>query len=137
MANLHADLQAYASLVDGLLARGLQLHARERVVALTLGMALGDAWQARGQTAAARQRWEQLVQLAMPATASGHPRLLHYLALAQLRLGQPCLAEPWMRRLEASAWRHPDWRELQRHWAEAAAADSAEASAVNPAGPSS
>jgi hypothetical protein len=108
-----AALQTHADHVAALDAQGCRLPQGELLVVLAVGLAHGDALLAQGDSTAARLRWQAVVERALPAaTAGGHVAMQH-VALALLRLGQAAQARPWVERLQASPWRHPDLAALQ------------------------
>jgi tetratricopeptide (TPR) repeat protein len=116
-------LQAHAGHVARLDAQGCGLHSHELQVVLAVGLAHGDALLAQGQPAAAAQRWQAVVDRALPAATEGLHRAMQHLALALLRLGQPQPARPWVERLQASTWRHPDLADLQQRLVDAEQAE--------------
>jgi tetratricopeptide (TPR) repeat protein len=111
--------EAHAQQVARLPAPGGRAPAGPRRVLPLVELLHGDLLQAQGQPAAARQRWQAVVERALPQAQQGQHADMNRLAQALLRLGQPQQARPWIERLQASSWRHPDLVELQRQLAQA------------------
>jgi len=116
-APLMAALQAHEANVARADQRGLRLRGQMLRTTLANGLAHGDALLAQGQPEQARQRWHAVAARARPAAQEGAHQAMHHLALAWLRLGQPEQARPWVERLRASPWRHPDLDDLQQRLA--------------------
>jgi serine/threonine-protein kinase len=116
--------EAHRLLVQRLQAQGWRPPAQPPRVLLALDLLHGDLLAAHGQPEAARLRWEAAVKRALPAAQQGRPLAMQRLAQAWLRLGQPQQARPWVERLQASSWRHPELATLQQALAEAEQAAS-------------
>lgn len=112
-------LEAQRLRVQQLQAQGWRPPAHPPRVLLTLDLVQGDLLQESGQPEAARQRWQAVVERALPAAEQGRHLAMQRLAQALLRLGQPQQARPWVERLQASTWRHPELAPLQQELARA------------------
>ena len=109
-----APLQAYVTEMQGLAAGGKTLSVDQARVVAKAELLLGDMLVAANEPSLARTQWQAAAaRLKASAEVGEHPSMT-LLAQALFVLGATEESHALAERLKASAYRHPDYNELQR-----------------------
>ena len=126
-----AELKAFLSNVDAVVARGETLDAEQTQIASAIELALGDLLARDTRLAEAQTCWQAAAaRLQAPAAAGALPALT-LLAHSQLRLGAIEDARALAGRIEVSSYRHPAYADLRQRLAAAAGAKPVHPSTTN------
>ena len=109
-----ASLEAYMSAVRQAETGGLLLDADQRLLVAAVQLGLGDTLARQGDHAAARKAWQAAAARVRESSRAGHPAASTLLARALWRLGERTEAQALAKRVADSAYRHPDFADLQR-----------------------
>jgi hypothetical protein len=110
-------LAAYVAQVREAEAAGLLLDVDQRLLAAAIELGLSEALARAGDARAARDAAQTAAARVREASRAGHPAASTLLAQALWRLGEITEAQALARRVADSAYRHPDFADLQRRLA--------------------
>ncbi|HEV8692003.1 MAG TPA: protein kinase, partial [Ideonella sp.] len=107
-------LEAYVAQIHQAETGGLLPDADQRLLSAAVQLGLGDAMGRQRDTAAARAAWQAAAARVREASHAGDPAATTLLAQALWRLGERTEAQALAKRVADSAYRHPDFADLQR-----------------------
>ena len=110
-------LEAYVAQIHQAEAGGLLPDADQRLLTTTVQLGLGDVLARQRDTIAARTAWQAAAARVRDASRAGDPAASTLLAQALWRLGENTEAQALAKRVADSAYRHPDFADLQRRLA--------------------